>query len=261
MTESFIHSFQSEWLKKKRSLASWIVIIGGFFTPAIVTVARLIYHDKLQSMYTADNFWKVLWKNSWESMAIFLLPLGVILSTSLITQLEYKNNTWKQLHTVPLSLTTIFFSKLAVIIVMMIQFFVLFNIGIYLSAIIPYLLISGVSYPKAPFPYAHFLMENMFFFIDSLPVIAVQYLMSLKYKNFLVPVGVGFLFWIAALGALSWKFGYLIPYTYCMFNYLKGEVGGRAVVPAINIHVMAVGYSIVITILSYILYITKKEKG
>jgi hypothetical protein len=261
MLLSFFHSFQSEWLKKKHSLASWIVIIGGFFTPAIVIVVRIVYSGNLPKMYASDNFWKQLWKNSWESMAIFLLPLGVILATSLITQIEYKNNTWKQLHTLPLNLTTAFFTKLSVIIVMMLQFFILFNTGIYLSALIPYLVVKAVPYPTAPIPYIAFLRENMFFFIDCLPIIALQYLISLKYKNFLVPVGLGFVCWIAALGSLSWKYSYLIPYTYCMFNYLKGETGGRAVIPAVNIHVMAIGYFIVFSIVSYILYITKKEKG
>jgi hypothetical protein len=212
-------------------------------------------------IYSSDNFWARLWENSWESMSVFLLPMGVILATSLITQIEYKNNTWKQLHTVPLSLTTIFLSKLAIIIVMMFQFFILFNIGIYLSAIIPYLLVSGVNYPKAPIPFVLFLKEDVLFFIDCLPIIAIQYLISLKYKNFLVPVGVGFAIWIAALGALSWKYGYTIPYTYCMYNYLKGQTGGRAIKPDINIHLAAIFYFAVFTIMSYILYITKKEKG
>jgi lantibiotic transport system permease protein len=261
MTLSFINSFQSEWLKRKHSLASWIVIIGAFFTPAIIIVVRVMHYDKMQMIYSSDKFWKQLWMTSWESMALFLLPIGVVLATSLITQIEYKNNTWKQLHTFPLSLTTIFFSKLAIIIVMMFQFFVLFNIGIYLSALVPYLLVSGVSYPKAPIPFVPFLKENMLFFIDCMPIIALQYLISLKYKNFLVPVGVGFAIWIAALGGLSWKYGYIIPYTYSMYNYLKDQSGGRAVAPGINIHLAAIFYFVVFTIVSYILYITKKEKG
>ncbi|MEO8116768.1 MAG: hypothetical protein ABI653_03910 [Bacteroidota bacterium] len=89
MNNNFIHCLQSEWLKKKRSLASWIVVIGGFFTPAIIIIARLVQHNELIPIYTDAHFWELLWKNSWESMAIFLLPLGVILSTSLITQIEY----------------------------------------------------------------------------------------------------------------------------------------------------------------------------
>lgn len=261
MTSTFVNSFQSEWLKKKRSLATWIVLIGGFFTPAIVIVVRVIYSSQLAVAYASPNFWLRLWDNSWESMALFLMPLGVILASSLITQIEYKNNCWKQLHTTPLNYTTIFFSKLLVIVVMMFQFFMLFNIGIYLSALVPYLLVRGVEYPLAPIPFAFFFRENCFYFIDCLPIIAIQYMVSLRYKNFLVPVGLGLAGWIAAIGALSWKYGYIIPYTYSMFNYVKDHRGGRAIVPAANIHAWAFGYFIVLTIVSYILYITKKEKG
>lgn len=260
---SFINSFQSEWLKTRRSLASWIVIAGGFFTPAIIIIARLIHHEKLALIYASDIFWKMLWGNSWESMAIFLLPMGVVLATSLLTQIEYKNNTWKLLFTMPLNLSTIFFSKLLVIIIMMLQFFILFNAGIYLSAVIPYLLINGVHYPNAQIPYTLFLKDDMFYLIDCLPIIALQYLLSLKYKNFLVAIGIGFMLWIAALASLSWKYSYFIPYTYTMFYYFKGQIGGgrRAVIPGINIHIMAIAYFVLITITSYILYITKKEKG
>ena len=261
MTNSFILSFQSEWLKKKRSLSSWLVIIGGFFTPLIIIIARLVNHNQLAALYAKDGFWNQLWHSSWESMAIFLLPMGVILATSLITQIECKNNTWKQLHTLPLSFTVVFFSKLAVIIVMVLQWFILFNIGIYLSAVIPYLVISGVPYPKAPIPFLSILKEDLYFFIDCLPIIALQYFISLKVKNFLIPVGIGFGLWVASLSALSWKFGYLIPYTYCMLNFLKNETGGRAATPGINIHILSIVYFTAITIASYMMYLTKKEKG
>src|SRR5215204_7576751 len=176
---AFIHSFQSEWLKTKRSLAFWMVVIGGFFTPSIIIVARVVRYTKVPELYSAENFWDLLWKNSWESVAIFFLPLGAILSTSLIAQIEYKNNTWKQLHTLPLSYTTIFFAKLAVIVVLMLQFFVLFNIGIYLAAVVPYLLVRGTPYPPEPLPYSLFLQENLYYFVDTLPIVALQYLIAL----------------------------------------------------------------------------------
>ncbi len=261
MAVAFIRSFQSEWLKKKRSLASWIIITGAFFTPVVIIIARLIQHDKLKIVYASDDFWTLLWRNAWESMAIFLLPLGVILFTSLITQIEYKNNAWKQVHTLPLTLTTIFLTKLAVIIIMVLQFFVLFNIGIYLSAVVPCVLFGDIPYPRTPIPYTIFLKEDVLFFIDCLPIIALQYLLSLQYKNFLVSVGVGFILWVGAIASLSWKFGYIIPYTYCMFNYLKNSTNGKTAIPPLNIHYLAIGYFIVFTIVSYLLYITKKEKG
>jgi lantibiotic transport system permease protein len=261
MVLSFLHSFQSEWLKKKRSLSSWLVIIGAFFTPLIIVIYRLVYYKQLAAMYAADGFWNKLWQDSWQTMALFLLPVGVILATSLITQLEHKNNTWKQLHTTPLNFTTIFFSKLAIIIVMVVHFFVLFNMGIYLSALLPYLLVSGVPYPQAPIPYIALIRENFLFFIDCLPIVALQYLLSLQFKNFIIPIGIGFGLWIASISTLTWKFGYTIPYIYTMLNFLKTQQGARIAVLPVNTYLMAVGYFVLITIVSYLLYITKKEKG
>lgn len=261
MTNTFTLSFQSEWLKKKRSLSFWLVIIGGFFTPLIIIIRRLIHHSQLAGLYASEGFWTQLWHSSWESMAIFLLPIGVILASSLITQIEYKNNAWKHLYTLPIPLTTIFFSKLLVIVVMVLEFFLLFNLGIYLSALIPYLLVGGVSYPKAPIPILSVLKEDLCFFIDCLPIIALQYLLSLRFKNFLIPIGIGIGLWVASLSALSWKFGYLFPYTYCILNFLKNETGGRAATPGINIHIMAIAYFTAITFVSYVLFLTKKEKA
>ena len=134
---NFINSLQSEWLKKRRSLAAWLVIVGGFFTPSIILMARIKNANKFSAVYRAEDFWIKLWNQSWESMAAFLLPIGIILAVGLITQIEYKNNTWKQLHTTPQRFSTIFFAKFVVILIMLAQAFVLFNIGIYLSAVIP----------------------------------------------------------------------------------------------------------------------------
>jgi hypothetical protein len=254
----FIYSFQSEWLKKKRNLASWLVIIGGFFTPGILLIYNLVYRSKLAAESIASYFWYKFWINAWESMAIFLLPLGVILATSLITQIEFRNNTWKQLHTLPQNMTTIFFAKLAVVIVMTLQFFFLFNIGVYLAGVLPSFLVKGVSYPKASIPYFGFLKDDMFYFIDCLPIIALQYLISLQFKNFLVPIGFGLAFWILSVAVFHWQYGYIIPYTYCGLHFLQ-KIGKLKL--SMPIHVLAFGWFVLFTIISYILYITKKEKG
>jgi hypothetical protein len=261
MTLDFVHAFQSEWLKKKRSLASWLVVIGAFFTPAIVIVARLIKHDALQPLYSADGFWTLLWRNSWESMAIFFLPMAAILATSLMTQIEFRNNAWKQVHALPLSATVLFFAKLTVILLMMVQFFVLFNVGIYVSAVVPYLLVGGTPYPNAPLPLRYFLAQDALYFIDCLPIVAAQYLLSLRFKNFLVPIGFGFLAWVGALAALSWKFGYVLPYTYSMLNYLKDNPGARGIVPNFEFHWLALAYFVLFTLAGYGLFVTKAQKG
>lgn len=261
MMLQFTYSFQSEWLKIKRSLALWIVVAGAFFVPVIVIAVRIIHYKNLPALYAAANFWTTLWHSLWESMAIFLLPLGTILTTALVAQIEYKNNAWKQLHTLPVTQRTIFFSKLSVILVMLLAFFALFNLGIYLTAVIPYMIVPGVPYPGGEIPYADFAFQDLEYMIVCLPIVALQYLMSLKYKNFLVPIGVGFLLWVAALASLSWEYGYLMPYTYCMLTYVKSGGSAKVILPNMDLRLLAILYFVIVTALSYILFITKKEKG
>jgi hypothetical protein len=256
----YLHSLQSEWMKTKRSAASWLVICGAFFIPLILVAVRLIKSTSLPVAYQSANFWQRNLVQNWQVMAFFLLPMGVILATSLITQLEYRNNTWKLLHATPQRYTTIFFAKLTAIVLMMLQFFILFNIGIFLSALIPALLLKNVSYPVAPFPYVFLLKTNAAFFIDCLPVIAIQYLVSLQFKNFLVPLGIGIGILVAATFAVSWQYGYVVPYSYSLLNFLQMSAVKDKPVYAVNIHLVATAYFVAATVASYFLYTSKRNK-
>ncbi|MBS0032451.1 ABC transporter permease [Chitinophaga sp. 22321] len=253
MTLTFLNSFQSEWMKRTRSAAVWLTLAGGAFLPVIILLQRFYFFDTLSKDNSDPKIWEQLYGRSWQFMATFLLPMGVILATSLIGQLEYRNNTWKQLHTTPQSLTTIFFAKLLVILIMLLQFFILFNIGIYLEGLIPALLVKRVPFPAEPFPFMKYLLGNGKFLLTCLPVVALQYLLSLQYRNFLVPVGVGLGIYIFAIMAARWKYGFIIPYIYSVYS-LNGQFEER-------IYLWSVGYFLVTTIIGYLLFIYKEERG
>jgi len=250
----FINSLHSEWLKTKRSLASLLVIVGGFFLPAIMILIHILRPAKLPAQYAAADFWVSHFKNLWQSMAVMMLPMGIILAISLIAQLEFKNNTWKQLHATPQSATTIFFAKFGVILLMQLELFVLFTIGIYLSALIPSVVLESVPYPTAPIPYDYILRESAWFFLDSLPIVALQYLLSLLFRNFLVSVGAGLVLMVTGILMISWEYSYTFPYNYIVLDYLDRF-------PAVNLHLWAVVYFVVILLTGYILFLTKREKG
>jgi len=254
---TFVHSFQSEWLKKRRSAAFWLVILGGFFIPAIILISRLVQFDELAAANASNHIWEVLYQRSWQFMAILLLPMGVILATSLVTQLEFRNNGWKQLHTTPQRLTTVYFAKLLVIVLMLLQFFILFNAGVYLVGVIPSVFRS-VPYPNEPFPWRTFLRGDGRWFVDCLPIVALQYLISLQFRNFLVPIGAGLAIYVGSMMGMFWKYGYVLPYAYCAVNFLHNNV---KVDRTADIQHWAIGYFVLFSIGSYILYITKREKG
>lgn len=257
---SFINSFQSEWLKKRRSLASWLVIVGAFFTPTIILLVRLKNYKALAKLNVAEDFWTKLWFTTWESMTVLLLPMGIILAVALITQIEYKNNAWKQLHTTPQYFSTIFFAKFSVILVMMIELFLLFNLGMYLSAIVPSLILNDVPYPTASIPFTSFFYGNIYFFIECLPIVALQYLISLQFKNFFVPIAVGFAIWALGIGMTSWEYSFALPYNQAVMDFLRSS-GNLKRELNVNLPLLAFGYFVVITIVSYILYLKKREKS
>jgi hypothetical protein len=251
--------FQSEWLKTRRSLASWLVIIGGLFTPVIIFLIRIRRPHELPPIYQSPNFWQTVWNQSWESMAMFMFPMGIIMATGLITQLEFKNNAWKQLHTTPQRLTTIYGMKLFIVLVMLTQVFIAFNVFMYLFSVLPVALVRDVRYPTAHLDWLLFLRGNFSYFIDCLPIVGLQFLLGMHFKNFLVPFGLGFLLWIASLTGMTWEYNYILPYSYSMQDFLVNT--GRKIPVNADIHVFAAIYFVVFVAVGYGMYIGKNEKG
>ncbi|OFX19243.1 MAG: hypothetical protein A2033_05205 [Bacteroidetes bacterium GWA2_31_9] len=252
----FIKSLHSEWLKTKRSMSFWLSIIGGFFIPIIYLIAFIYKGTSINHYDLSINIWIEHFRKSWQNMASFLLPMGVILASSLITQIEYKNNTWKQLHTTPQTYSTIYFAKLLVILLLTIQFFLFFNIGIIISGVLPCLIFDS-NFSIQHIPIMYFIKENMKYFIACLPIIAFQYLISLKFKNFLIPIGIGLIGLIGTLIAISWKHIYFSPFSYGVLTMMTG----RKIPINISLQLLALFYFLIIIIENYYIYIFKKEKG
>ena len=257
---TFLRAFRSEWLKRRRSFASTLVLGGSLFTPLIVLGIRLIHYRALPPVYAADAFWQKMWRDCWESMSVFFLPMAAIMATSLVAQIEFKSNAWKQVRTLPISMAVIFTSKLAVILIMMVQFLILFSLGIYASGTIPLLVVPGLPDAKDSFWSLPLLRENALYLIDCLPIIAVQYLMALRSNNALMPIGIGFLAWVGAMAAVSSKFAVWWPYAYTILHYLK-EAPKARFISAHDSHAPALLFFVVFTIAGYVLFATKRERG
>jgi lantibiotic transport system permease protein len=261
MTVLLVHSVRSEWLKQKRSLTSWLVVGAAFFIPTLILVVRLVRPTGLPEIYRAAGFWERLWTQSWESMSVFIMPLVIMLGASLIAQLEFRNNTWKQVHATPQPFATIYVAKLLIILAMVVQLFAWFNVAIYVSGMIPALVFARVDVPASPIPYALFLRQNASFFIDVLPIVGLQYLLALRFRNFMVPMGVGMVIWITAIGALPWEYNYLIPYGHAVIDYtmtVQSRVSHALPAPA---PVIASCYFAVFVVIGYVLYAYKGDKG
>ena len=259
MIAMFAHAVRSEWLKQKRSLTFWLVIGSAFFVPSVIFLSRFRRIDTLPQIYQAPRFWDSLWVYSWESMALMILPLAIMLAVTLVTQIEYRNNTWKQVHATPQPLATIFLSKAAVILWLVAQLVLWFTAAIYLTGIVPALLFSHVDAPSG-FPLVRFLKRDFQFFVDVLPIVAFQYLLAMRFRTFLAPLGIGMVIWILSIATIGWKYNYLVPYSYAGLDYLMVEYR-RPQTMAFSPRPIAAACFLVFTTAGYVLYVARKDKG
>src|SRR5919112_5818050 len=107
---SLVISTSSEILKTKRTASFRLSIIGASFLPVLLFIVYV---------FKADTMVRELGKEPWEShlsigfeiLNSFIFPMYIILICSMIPQIEYKNNTWKQVYASPQAIGTIYFSK------------------------------------------------------------------------------------------------------------------------------------------------------
>lgn len=247
------NSLRAEWLKTKGSSASWLCLIGGLFIPIIRMIAFLVKDESI-SQYKG-RMWEVFFNQNFLVMAQFLLPMGVILAAGMITQLEFKNNAWKQVNASPQSYFTTFSAKFIVILLMTLKFFLFFTIGIVVVGTLSTLIKDGV-FPESTIPFDFILEVNWKFFVACLPILGMQYLLSLLFKNFLVPVGIGLLGIIGSLIGMTWEYVHFIPYSYTLMS-----ANGTPPGVEIDLYWWAFGIFSILLTSAYFLFISKKEKG
>ena len=121
----FITSIKNELLKLKRTFAFWLVIASAFFIPIIFF---LVYLFKTKAMIPKEgiNPWDDYIAQQVTTIIPFLLPLFIILITSLIIQVEHKSNAIKHIFTLPIPKWSIYFGKLTIVIISVFFSFTLF---------------------------------------------------------------------------------------------------------------------------------------
>lgn len=215
----YLLSLQSEWLKTKRSSAFWLCFAGAGFIPALHLLRFLISHTSLNDINKVANVWEGFFVQLCNPMVLFILPMSIILIVSLLAQIEYKNNAWKQVFSSPQTITTIFTAKFTIVILLVLTFFIVFNIGMLISGFIPCLLFEH-HLPQDTIPWLYLVKKSVNFFIFSLPIAALQNITSLKFRQVMVPIGSGFLWMIGTLFAIKWKYIIISPFSYNLLTMM-----------------------------------------
>jgi hypothetical protein len=216
---SFIISAKTELFKTKRTAAFWITIIGAAFIPLVYLLLFLL-DPKETIRDIGPQAGKIFIQRAWQIFCVFVLPMSIILLTTLVTQIEFRNNTWKQVFASPQSLGNIFFSKYLAIHIMILFCFLVFNVLIFSVGIIAALTNPDFAFLEHKIDWQMILKLNLKTYIGILAMSAIQYLLSLRFKNFIASIGIGLLLGIGGIIAFfsQWQHIYKYPYSFAALS-------------------------------------------
>ena len=224
MTKTFFRTYAAEQYKLTKN----IEIFGVLLLPILLVFmidGYIIYEvNKLGFTNTLTNPWKMLLGRYVFMFFCLLYPILVAIFVHACCDIEYSNNNYKILFTLPISKTEIFFSK------------VFFIVGTVLfSVILSYLafLLSGyflsLMYPEIGFQnydYREVIFYTFFKLLVTLCTISIiQLSISLTFDSFIYPIGFS-MFMLVFSGIIAQKkFSDFIPYTgsYKSFTNVMSE--------------------------------------
>jgi len=257
---SFIISTQAELLKTKRTSSFWLPITGAAFIPLMLFISFFAGDDASKAAVLKDPWTKYL-SMGWELFCVLLLPMYIILVSTLITQIEYRNNSWKQVFASPQSLGNIFFSKFLTVHVIIIFCFLLFNFFMILAAVLANVFNPKFTFLSSNINWQTLLQLNLKTYIAALGIIAVQFWVSLRFKNFIVPLGIGVALVIIAIVAMAAQVVHIYKYPYS-FPILTYDFMQKKNRPFLENHELnSIGYFIFFTLIGFLDMKLRKEKG
>lgn len=211
---SLIISTKAELIKTKRTASFWLSVVGAAFVPTLLFIALLTDSGAAGSL--AIDPWSKFFSMGWQILSVFFLPMYIILTSTLITQIEFKNNTIKQVFASPQSVSNIFFSKFLTIHLMILFSFVLVNIFMILAAVLGNIIVSEYTFLANSIDIEFMIKLNFKTYIAISGISAIQYWLSLRFKNFIVPVGMGLAFVIGSIIALNYHWEHIQRYPYAL---------------------------------------------
>lgn len=211
---SLVLSIRSELLKVKRTAALYFSGIVAALIP-FGFLLEYMEVENLKSLMTDP--WNRFYGEGIMGFCFAILPLYIILVCTLLPQVEYRNNTWKQVQSSPQPLASLFFSKYFTVQLMVLAFFVLYNVLMALS-----LLSIAFVNPHLPLfshslNWGRWLTTNAAVYGSVQAIIVIQFWIGLWSKNFITPVAIGLVLWLVGnmlVFEVHWSNADLFPYSH-----------------------------------------------
>lgn len=246
-------SLRAELLKTKRTALWYLMVLSATSVPLIFVMD--VCFDGI-SPENSKNPLSALYVEGLKGINYLILPMFTILVCTLLPQIEYRNNTWKQVLAAPQTKAQIFISKFA-----MVQLFILLFLAVFLiSTVMGSIAINSIDPSIRLFDHRMDWNKIVIYvartYLAVFAVSVIQFIVGLMVKNFIVPIAVGFILWITGNLLLFEMHSSLInvfPYSYSamvMFPEFESSLT--------LIQWSSMGYGALFLIIGYTLFAIKK---
>jgi hypothetical protein len=195
-----------------------------------------------------------------SAVGTLLLSMLIVFVSYSVNNIEHKSDTWKTLFSLPMPKFSIYAGKYSYalfIILLCLALFVVFTVaaGNLLSILKPQLNFRDYSITG--------ILLKMYFklFLSSLGILSIQFILSLLFRDFIKPMGIGFVATIAGiiLASNHWTYAYLFPYAHPMITtsampQAYSRVVPGEIIPTISIEILTreIFVSIIISIAVFV---------
>ena len=216
-------NIKNEFIKLKGTFAFWLTVISGLVIHVIFFIAYLVKHSEL---IPADgvNPWEKFIMNQVKNSIPLFVPIFIVLITSLIIQVEHKSSGIKHLFALPIPKWSVYFSKLSIVILTIFVGYIYFYVAIIFFGFLLGMFHSDLGFLDFQPDYMKYIDMLSTSFVASLGIIGIQFWMSFRFKNFIIPLALGMVLVIIGLIASQAPEAIYFPYS---FNILSISLGDK----------------------------------
>ena len=210
-------SLRSELLKTRKA-SFYLTLIAAAAGPVMYLLNVLLDDNEIDP--SQKDPLNALFKILSDMNGAALFPLFVILICTLLPQIEYRNNTWKQVFASPQTKANVFLAKFMNVHLLMLVFLIATHVFMFLTVVLINFIKPTLNLFEHPLNVNTLLVNAANAYVLLLAVCAIQFWMGLRFKNFIVPIGIGFALWLAGtIMAVQYKSDLVFYFPYCFHAF------------------------------------------
>ena len=214
-------SLRSELFKTKRTVSLYLTLAAAAFSP-LMSMLDLVF-DGVDDDHKKDIL-NEMFTTKFMMTGAVILPWFIILICTLLPQIEYKNNTWKQVLASPQPKVNVFLAKFMNLQLLILLFLATNQLMMFVDAVILHFTNPSLNVLNQPLDTPAMLATLANSYVALLAICAIQFWLGLRFKNFIIPIAIGIALWfIGSILVMQTKSAFIefFPYSYHMYGNFK----------------------------------------